>query len=275
MTTTAVGRANSATGPVELIAKFLDVAQDLPLELFTAQPLHRPVQAKRATWSGWLSGQRTIARRPVAIGIERVTVALRLLAEPRIQLSSFDHGRDLAIARADLVALSQIAVSTHEWIPLWISVMIWGSGTSNGRGPMNTARGLADGRLDDLLEKSAGFVHDGQLDKAWSAIQPLTGSGEPFFSKWLWAASLAKPSVTPGLILDSRVRATLRRLGNPVSYGPIAYREYADILVQWSDALARRDYRNLTSEKIEYLLFARCNEPHPPSCDRCLYRWLQ
>jgi hypothetical protein len=110
------------------------------------------------------------------------------------------------ISRADLLAYSKAAVGTDDstMVRLFVATMIWGSGTSNGRGPMNTAAALHDERLGEALKASHSHVVSERVPEAYRVFR-VHRVGPSFFTKWFWAAGLAQPLRLTPLILDSRV----------------------------------------------------------------------
>jgi len=170
-----------ATGPMVVAAVRAAMAQ---LEL-TPDAI-RSVRFIPDTWRRWLGGH--VPARQV---IDR-------------------HADGGHLARADLLRYSQEVddadVSTMK--RLFVATMIWGSGTSNGRGPRNTARALDDERLDSTLRSSHALVVQNQCGEAYRTFR-VGGVGPPFFTKWFWSASLAHALHPAPLILDSRVWASL------------------------------------------------------------------
>lgn len=118
------------------------------------------------------------------------------------------------LSRADLASLSSAVDETDDesFRQLFVATMIWGSGTSNGRGPRYTAAALDDERLVSSLMASRRMIFDGDPARAYSSFLSR-GVGPPFFTKWFWAAGLDRDLDPAPLILDARVWAALGTLG--------------------------------------------------------------
>lgn len=87
---------------------------------------------------------------------------------------------------------------------------MWGSGTTQGRGPRYTADALQDGRLVGTLVEVSHLIGEGNLAGAHRRFR-ISGAGSAFYMKFFWGFSLAMTDA-PALILDRRVRETLARL---------------------------------------------------------------
>jgi hypothetical protein len=86
---------------------------------------------------------------------------LRLGAEDR------SSPGDRLISRDDLATLRQaIGDDTGALRDLFIAVTIWGSGTTNGRGPRYTHAALSDDRLPDVLQRTRTAARAGDLRTA-------------------------------------------------------------------------------------------------------------
>lgn len=164
------------------------------------------------------------------------------------------------IGRADLVGLSQAAEadrSGDNLRRLFIAVMMWGSGTTNGRGPRYTAKALADGRIDETLAQTQRLVLDDQAEDAYTRFR-LGGIGPAFSTKWFWAAGLDHRLRLRPLVLDARVWASLGELGwnSKVASGSnrrnLRYRAY---LAALKDCASQGLAGVKNAEDIESLLF--------------------
>lgn len=97
---------------------------------------------------------------------------------------------------------------------LFVKTMMWGSGTSNGRGPRYTNQALESGFVAKGMSDIRKCLRDSNVIAAYQVKIP--GVGESFHTKLLWVVGSAVRELTPKpLILDSRVRAGIQRL--PVS----------------------------------------------------------
>lgn len=153
---------------------------------------------------------------------------------------------------------------------------MWGSGTSNGRGPWRTAQGLKQPDLPDVLRTTAQRVAEGDLGAAYTGFK-VPGSGEAFFTKWLWATSLGQSDQHRALIFDARVQETLRRLmegaeGWRERRGAKGYAGYVSLLHSAAREL-KPTFGGIDPERLEWLMFDRTS--HDASNDRCLLSWLR
>lgn len=191
----------------------------------------RAVHFNRPTWERWLVGDWPAAR--VLGGLDGETVS-----------------------RSDLQALAAQLNADDDMVALFVAVMVWGSGTSNGRGPRNTARALADRNLLSMLQGSRDLVLKGDIAEAYGRFR-LAGVGPAFYTKWFWAVGLPfKPTPRP-LILDSRVWASLGFLGwdsrtaaGTTRWGP-RYRAYLEACERWAGLSDQVD----DPEQVEQVLF--------------------
>lgn len=181
--------------------------------------------------------------------------------------------------------MSRKAHSTRtacDLIRLWVATMMWGSGTSNGRGPWRTAQGLADRDMPTVLDRTFGLVAEGRLRDAYSAFD-IDGCGESFFTKWLWSAALADSTASPTpLILDRRVCDVLGIIYPPTTawrqpLGATGYVEYVDQMSTVVSTLQETIGPHMTAEKLEWLMFERPDGRSSDSSRRepCLFEWLR
>lgn len=149
-------------------------------------------------------------------------------------------------------------------VALFVATMMWGSGTTNGRGPRYTARALTDERLIDTLRVTAEAVGRDDLRSAYASFR-VSGVGESFFTKWFWAASLADHPARRPLICDLRVRATLERLGWTLTPTGRRHAVRYDAFVTFVHEVASHLDRGASAEQVEWLLFERSKDAD------CLY----
>jgi hypothetical protein len=185
----------------------------------TERPLTRRVEIRTDTWRPWLGvggypGRRSYCGHPPA---DIASAALNVLSGfPNVESTL---RRDRYVDRRELQRLAVEANESgkvYDLVRLWVAVMIWGSGTSNGRGPWRTAQGLTSRELCPVLQMSVRDLGNPySFDNFAGAYGDfrLTGSGESFFTKWFWAVSLCNPRPTARpLILDVRVRHVLKQV---------------------------------------------------------------
>lgn len=142
---------------------------------------------------------------------------------------------------------------------LFLAVMIWGSGTRNGRGPYYTGIALRDGvNLAATLARTAEMVRSGEHAEAYRTFR-VPKIGPAFFTKWFWAAS--SNTARPALIFDSRVRATLGALNwnSREAAGTrnraLRYQAYVAAMHEWAGHLGT------TAEQLELYLFLAAGHP--------------
>ncbi|MFF7177651.1 hypothetical protein [Streptomyces sp. NPDC008121] len=166
------------------------------------------------------------------------------------------RGGDRLLGRGDLAALRDRAGDDPERLrDLFVAVMVWGSGTTNGRGPRYTAAALADPRLPAVLDATRQAVRDGDPAEAYRRFV-LDGVGRSFFTKW-FAAVDDRPAPSPrALILDARVLHSLNALGwttwqaAGTRHWPARYTAYITCMHTWAASFG------VTADWLEWLLFS-------------------
>ncbi|MEU3550294.1 hypothetical protein [Streptomyces longwoodensis] len=162
---------------------------------------------------------------------------------------------DRLISRGDLSRLRDRAGDDPEGLrDLFVAVMIWGSGTTNGRGPRYTEAALWDSRMPAVLRTTTEAVRDGDLSGAYRQFV-LKGVGRSFFTKWFAAVDDRGGTHERALILDDRVFRSLNALGwsswraAGTRHWPTRYATYVSSLHEWASALG------VTADRLEWLLF--------------------
>ncbi len=224
--------------------------------------LSRIVGVNRETWRPWVQSGSTELMDGV---LEGGTRAIDSLVEGGVGNFGTHH-----VGRAQLVDASRKVHDTAGRVCLFVLTMMWGSGTTNGRGPRNTAKAIGDSGLDDVLRDTCDLACRYQLSKAYHRFR-VSGIGPSFFTKWFWSCSLKDPLVSKRpLILDERVLDSVNQLG--ILFKPMGrnradrYDRYVQMLASWAEEVSEADLR-VSQEHLEWLLFDR--EP------RCLLDWLQ
>ncbi|MDF3288468.1 8-oxoguanine DNA glycosylase OGG fold protein [Streptomyces silvisoli] len=196
-----------------------------------------PVRFRPETWRPWLEPHG--AAHVLSLGAE---------------CSTGQRG-DRLISRGDLTALRERAGGDPDGLrDLFVAVMIWGSGTSNGRGPRYTCRALSDTRMSQVLETTRQSIQDGELSSAYSQFA-LNGVGRPFFTKWFAAVDARDSECERALILDARVFRSLNALGwyswkaAGTRHWPTRYATYVSTMHGWATRLG------VTADWLEWLLF--------------------
>ena len=235
-----------------------------------AGPLDRQVTFNSGRWLPWLlRGGRPHQRGFCGpIPPPMAALATRLVA----QLPQTAAGRS-RIDRALLQAMAVTARQSGTSDDL-VTAMMWGDGSSDGRRPWRTAKGLGHPQLVGVLARSSAQVWGGTAGAGHGFAVP--GSGESYFTKWLWASSLAL-ATAPGspLILDRRVRVVwhLAHAAAPVALrGTPGYLEYLRGTWAAGVVVAHR-HPHVDGEKVEWLMFDRAN--HPNFSEPCFADWLR
>lgn len=261
------------------IRRYLEVCGEHRQFVTTADPLKRRVEVRSKIWLPWIeygghAGRKSFcgplpqAHAEAAIGLLK---QLPLVERP---VRSRDRFVDRCLL-SDLAVEAGSGRSDEALIRLWVAAMMWGSGTSNGRGAWRTAQGLSSPRLASVLRETYEAVDADDLVGAHQRFN-LYGTGESFFTKWFWSVSLnnASPRRRP-LILDQRVRDVLDRiLGQNDQWsqpgGALGYATFVDLAHSCARELGN-GFEHVDAEKIEWLLFDRSN--HDMVQEPCLAAW--
>ncbi|MFG2405417.1 hypothetical protein ACGFR8_13975 [Streptomyces brevispora] len=165
------------------------------------------------------------------------------------------QGQERRISRDDLAAIRERAGDDPDALrDLFVAVMIWGSGTTNGRGPRYTDAALSDSRLETVLRTTRESVREGDLSAAYGQFT-LHGVGRSFFTKWFAAVDDRGPECERALILDNRVFHSLNALGwssweaAGTRRWPKRYAAYVSAMHAWAGELG------VTAGWLEWLLF--------------------
>ncbi len=183
------------------------------------------------------------------------------------QVRSLPHELDGRVGRKALAELSEGATTRVGRQRLFLGTLIWGRGTRNARMLPGMIDALNAPELDRALRDTQRLVHRGLPAVAYDRWVDATipGLREAFFTKWLWAAGLSAPAgvALRPLVLDSRVWASLRRLGwssemttgRKYRHSPSsAYAAYLATAHRWADWL-RDDGLDVSAEDVEQFLF--------------------
>ncbi|MFC9610444.1 hypothetical protein [Streptomyces sp. NPDC056938] len=197
----------------------------------------RPVRFRPGTWRSWLEPHG--AAHVLDIGIE---CANGLTG-------------DRLVSRDDLAALRErVGDEPARSRDLFVAVMIWGSGMTNGRGPRYTDTALSDARLPTVLRTTRESVRNGDLSRAYSQFV-LHGVRRSFFTKWFAAVDNRDWECDRALILDARVFRSLNALGwssweaAGTRHWPARYATYVSAMHGWARSL------EVGADWLEWLLF--------------------
>lgn len=163
-----------------------------------------------------LLGQHTRGNDRRPIEFNPVTWRPRLLQHPVAQevLDELKGGSTIDRDYLRTLALGLTAGDENAHLRLFTAVMIWGTGTADGRGAWRTEQAL-DSHPGRVLAKTAALVAQGKLDEAYRTFRTcrVPRVGPAFFTKWLWAVGTRNSEPPWPLILDSRVSKSLKHLG--------------------------------------------------------------
>jgi hypothetical protein len=97
---------------------------------------------------------------------------------------------------------------------LFVKTMMWGSGTTNGRGPRYTNKALSGGKLVATLIKVREFLMKSDIPAAYDLHRRIPGVGPSFHTKLLWVIGSDIENLNPRpLILDELVWKGLKLIG--------------------------------------------------------------
>ena len=97
---------------------------------------------------------------------------------------------------------------------LFVKTMMWGSGTTNGRGPRYTNKALSDGKLVGTLIKARELLMKSDIPAAYDLHRQIPGVGPSFHTKLLWVIGSDIENLDPRpLILDELVWKGLKLMG--------------------------------------------------------------
>ncbi|WP_189985596.1 8-oxoguanine DNA glycosylase OGG fold protein [Streptomyces capoamus] len=170
---------------------------------------------------------------------------------------STSHGAkgDRLIDRGDLARLRDRVGDDPDGLrDLFVAVMIWGSGTTNGRGPRYTEAALSDPRMPTVLRTTRAAVRAGDLSGAYGKFR-LRGVGRSFFTKWFATVDDRDAAQERALILDARVFRSLNALGwsswetAGTRHWPTRYATYVTVMHGWAASTG------VGADWLEWLLF--------------------
>ncbi|MGW7042400.1 8-oxoguanine DNA glycosylase OGG fold protein [Streptomyces avermitilis] len=196
-----------------------------------------PVRFRPSTWRPWLEPHG--AAHVLGLG------AVDATSTPGDRTLSRD---DLAVAREAL------GDDPDRLRDLFVAVMIWGAGMTNGRAPRYTSAALADARLPHVLAVTRGAVRVGELPRAYNEFT-LRGVGRSFFTKWFAAVDDRGAEGERALILDDRVFRSLNAFGwsSKEAAGtrrwPARYATYVGAMHGWAGSL------EVPAAWLEWLMF--------------------
>jgi hypothetical protein len=209
----------------------------------------RAVGVNRATWERRLAARRTAPNSDVIA--DGVAAALESLGDGGVGRRGTHH-----VDRCGLVRLAEPANTGVARVALFVATLMWGSGTTNGRGPRYTAAALGDRRVLQTLERTRVQARELRFAEAFRSLS-LTGVGPCFYTKWLWSSTLDQSTDRRPLILDDPVIGTLNGLGWFLSDGARRRADRYLAYVDLADAVSTELPSASTGEHVEALLVDR------------------
>ena len=163
-----------------------------------------------------------------------------------------------SISRDDLRSLALSAFNENDALlsELFVKTMMWGSGTTNGRGPRNTNKALTEGHPRDVLIEMHRYLQSSDIDHAYYLYRRLPGVGPSFHTKLLWVVgSTITELKSKPLILDELVWLGLKEIKwNSVrSAGTV--RRGARYIAYINECKKRSGENNCDPEDVEYSLY--------------------
>ncbi|MGW3556141.1 8-oxoguanine DNA glycosylase OGG fold protein [Streptomyces sp. NPDC000963] len=196
-----------------------------------------PVRFRPATWRPWLEPHGAAQ----ALGLGAVDTTSK--------------SGDRFISRDDLAAAREaLSDDPEELRDLFVAVMIWGAGTTNGRAPRYTSAALGDTRLPYVLEATRSAVRVGELTQAYTGFT-VQGVRRAFFTKWFATVDDRDAGCERALILDDRVFHSLNALGwssreaASTRRWAARYAAYVEAMHDWASRLG------VTAAWLEWLMF--------------------
>jgi hypothetical protein len=268
-----------STELADSISRYLTACQSHREWVTSSEPLARRVEIRSRVWRPWLSRGGYSGRRSFCGPLPRINASVAIDVLDSLPLvEAPDRGRDRYLDRNLLQQLALAIDSTQSdeaLVRLWVATMMWGSGTSYGRGPWRTAQGLGSDQLAQVLRATSEAVTANDLGLAHRRFR-VEGTGEAFFTKWFWSRSLSYPRASRRpLILDDRVRGALDRILSENDRwkqprGERGYIDFVDLTHRCTDLLASH-FKHIDAEKVEWLLFDRSS--HVRVQEPCLASW--
>jgi hypothetical protein len=213
-----------------------------------ARPLDQSVRVRSAWWRDHLA-DKTFAD-PVRLGVD---AAISCIAD--------------AGDTVDRQLLTRLAAESDAGdaarVTSWFTTMCWGAGPTDNFRVRQWRQALEQPYFISVLHDTAQRTGAGQLYEAHRSAW-MKGTGEAFFTKWLWALGLAGvPGDVQPHVLDARVWNSLAVLGWWPEGTNASHRwvDYCRALDRWASEL--RDQQPgwaIDGDHIEQLLFERRND---------------
>lgn len=228
-----------------IIEFLLPADDDVSGHLTGARELTQPVTVLSEPWLEYVAGMKL--SEPVRAGVQG---ALGHIA-----------AADNEVDRNMLTLLAGEADSGDEArVASWFATMSWGAGPTNNFRVRQWRRSMEQDNFLEVLGATARRVREGRLFDAHRGAW-MPGTGEAFFTKWLWALGLPGiPGDVRPHVLDARVWNSLAALGWSPKGRNASYRwvDYCIALDRWADAIRAEQLTwTVDGDGVEQLLFER------------------
>ncbi|MDP9067394.1 MAG: hypothetical protein M3N53_03460 [Actinomycetota bacterium] len=127
-------------------------------------------------------------------------------------------GESSALSRDELFQLAERVAEAGYNVPdlkkLWLAVYAWGGGVgaTGYRARVSARLAFFDTRFDESMRLTIQRLSSDDLAGAYSAIDPVIGAGEGFFTKFLYFVAKPGSADRLPLIYDEQMRRALQGL---------------------------------------------------------------
>ena len=164
-----------------------------------------------------------------------------------------------SINREELRSLARSAFDVNGGLlsELFVKTMMWGSGTTNGRGPRNTNKALVEGNPHDVLIDMHRYMRTSDIESAYYLYRRLPGVGPSFHTKLLWVVGSTISELKPRpLILDELVWLGLKEIQWNSVRASGSVRRGARYVAYLNECKRLSENFSCGQEDIEFSLFA-------------------
>ena len=134
---------------------------------------------------------------------------------------------------------------------------MWGSGTTNGRGPRYTNKALVEGNPHDVLIDMHRYMQTSDIESAYYLYRRLPGVGPSFHTKLLWVVGSTISELKPRpLILDELVWLGLKEIQWNSVRASGSVRRGARYVAYLNECKRLSEIFSCSPEDIEFSLFA-------------------
>ena len=166
---------------------------------------------------------------------------------------------ETSINREELRSLARSAFDGNGALlsELFVKTMMWGSGTTNGRGPRYTNKALVEGNPHDVLIDIHRYMQSSDIESAYYLYRRLPGVGPSFHTKLLWVVGSTISELKPRpLILDELVWLGLKEIQWNSVKASGSVRRGARYVAYLNECKRLSEIFSCSPEDIEFSLFA-------------------